>query len=62
MFFVIVFSFRFVIELVKEHQSELLMNSAIDMGSVLSIPFIIAGVVLILQANRKIKNTSNKIS
>ncbi len=53
MFFVIVFTFRFLVEFVKEHQSELLMDAPIDMGHLLSIPFVIAGIVLIIRANKK---------
>ena len=54
MFFVIVFTFRFLVEFIKEHQSELLMDAPIDMGHLLSIPFVIAGIVLMVRANKKI--------
>jgi len=52
MFFVIVFGFRFLIEFVKEHQSELPTDSMLDMGHLLSIPFIIAGLWLIFRAKQ----------
>jgi phosphatidylglycerol:prolipoprotein diacylglycerol transferase len=60
MFFAILFTFRFLVEFVKEHQSELLMESTLDMGHVLSIPFVIAGIILIIQANKKIAKESER--
>ncbi len=61
MFFVILFSFRFLVEFVKEHQSELLKESTLDMGHILSIPFVIAGIILIVQANKKIAKESERL-
>ena len=60
MFFAIVFGFRFLVEFVKEHQSELLKTSTLDMGHVLSIPFVLAGIYLIIQANKKIAEDRDK--
>lgn len=42
-----IFTFRFIVEFFKEVQSPWEENLPIDMGQILSIPFIIAGVLLI---------------
>ncbi len=47
LFLVLVFSFRFFIEFVKENQSGFEAGMALNMGQLLSIPFIIAGIVFI---------------
>ncbi|PIS01695.1 MAG: prolipoprotein diacylglyceryl transferase [Chlamydiae bacterium CG10_big_fil_rev_8_21_14_0_10_35_9] len=47
LFLILVFSFRFLIEFFKEHQSMLLSSQPfINMGQYLSIPLIIAGFIL----------------
>jgi len=52
-FFIGVFLSRFLIEFVKEDQEAFEANMALNMGQILSIPFIIAGVVLIYNALRR---------
>lgn len=43
LFFIYCFGFRFVIEFLKTNQSPLLLNFPLDMGQLLSIPFILFG-------------------
>jgi phosphatidylglycerol---prolipoprotein diacylglyceryl transferase len=49
-FFVFIFLARFLIEYIKEDQEAFEAGMALNMGQWLSIPFIIAGVFLILRA------------
>lgn len=62
-FFVIVFSTRFFIEFIKEEQEAFEKGMMLNMGQWLSIPFVIAGIILIILALKKgpviYKNTSN---
>ncbi len=48
-FLVLIFSIRFLLEFLKEVQSSFEVALPLDMGQLLSIPFIIAGVVLIIR-------------
>lgn len=50
------FTFRFFIEYTKEVQEAFEATLPIDMGQILSIPFIIAGAYLIWRGTMKIKN------
>ena len=52
-FFVTVFVFRFLIEFIKERQADYEQKLPLSVGQLLSIPFIIAGVVLIKRALAK---------
>jgi phosphatidylglycerol:prolipoprotein diacylglycerol transferase len=52
-FFVMVFSTRFFIEFIKEVQEPWEKGMSLDMGQWLSIPFIVAGIILIVLAIRK---------
>ena len=52
LFFILVFSARFFIEFLKEDQVGFEAHMLLNMGQILSIPFIIAGFVLVF---RKIK-------
>ena len=47
LFLVLVFTFRFFIEFVKENQSGFEETMVLNMGQLLSIPFIITGIVFI---------------
>ncbi len=59
MFFVLVFSFRFVLEFIKESQSELVaQNSLLNMGQILSIPVVIVGIGLLIRNRTKALNSS----
>lgn len=52
-FFVMVFSARFLVEFIKEDQEAFEAGMTLNMGQLLSIPFIIAGIVLIVLAIRR---------
>jgi phosphatidylglycerol---prolipoprotein diacylglyceryl transferase len=52
LFFVLVFTARFFIEFVKENQVDFEAGLPLNMGQILSIPFIITGLILIF---RKVK-------
>ena len=47
-FLICLFGVRFIIEFIKEPQVEFETTMALDMGQLLSIPFIIAGVILLI--------------
>jgi prolipoprotein diacylglyceryl transferase len=50
LFLIMVFSFRFFIEIIKENQSDFEAGMLLNMGQLLSIPFIIAGVIFIIKS------------
>jgi phosphatidylglycerol---prolipoprotein diacylglyceryl transferase len=52
-FFVMVFSARFFIEFIKEVQEPFENGMSLDMGQWLSIPFILTGIFLIVQALKR---------
>jgi len=58
----LIFGFRFFVEFLKEDQSAFEKGMALNMGQILSIPFVIAGIVLIIIAFRnkpeKLKSTA----
>jgi phosphatidylglycerol:prolipoprotein diacylglycerol transferase len=49
-FFIFIFGARFLIEFVKEDQEAFEANMSLNMGQLLSIPFIILGIILIIRA------------
>lgn len=53
--FAVMFIMRFLIEFIKNDQSEFEAGMIINMGQILSIPFIIFGIWLIIRAMRKDK-------
>lgn len=53
LFLVLVFTARFCIEFLKENQVSFENNLPINMGQILSIPFIIAGIYLIYYSKKK---------
>ncbi len=53
MFLVLVFGMRFLIEFIKEPQVDFERGMSLNMGQLLSIPFVIAGIVFIMLARRK---------
>jgi prolipoprotein diacylglyceryl transferase len=57
LFLVLLFSARFFIEFVKENQVAFENNMTLNMGQILSIPFVIAGILLIFNA---LKNKAYK--
>jgi len=52
LFLVLVFSARFLLEFIKTPQAEYEAGFVLTVGQMLSVPFIIAGVVLILRARK----------
>ncbi|MEM6268977.1 MAG: prolipoprotein diacylglyceryl transferase [Bacteroidota bacterium] len=52
-FLVTVFGFRFVVEFVKEGFVDSLADSPINMGQILSIPFVLLGIFFLVNAARK---------
>lgn len=52
-FFIMVFTARFFVEFIKEDQEAFEAGMALNMGQWLSIPFVIAGIVLVVRAIQK---------
>lgn len=52
-FLVLVFGMRFIIEFLKEPQVGFESSMVLNMGQLLSIPFVIAGIILIYLAKKK---------
>jgi len=48
-----IFTFRFFIEFCKEVQVDFEQGMSLDMGQLLSIPFIIAGIWLMIRSRKK---------
>jgi phosphatidylglycerol:prolipoprotein diacylglycerol transferase len=49
----LLFTVRFLIEFVKEPQVDFETDMLLNMGQLLSIPFIIAGVIVVFRKERK---------
>lgn len=58
-FFIIVFSARFLIEFIKEDQEAFEAGMSLNMGQWLSIPFVLLGIFLVVNALRKGAATGN---
>ncbi len=52
-FLIAVFGMRFLIEFVKEVQEPWEMKYSLDMGQMLSIPFILAGIIMLYFSNKQ---------
>ena len=52
LFLVSIFLFRFLVEFIKEDQTYFEKDLPLNMGQLLSIPLIIAGIILIIRASR----------
>lgn len=52
-FFIVLFTMRFLIEFIKNDQVEFEASMQFNMGQLLSIPFIIAGVIILVWSFRK---------
>jgi prolipoprotein diacylglyceryl transferase len=62
-FLILLFTFRFFVEFLKENQTGFEEGMAFNMGQLLSVPFILLGVILIVRSVKNIKSvTSTKIS
>jgi phosphatidylglycerol---prolipoprotein diacylglyceryl transferase len=59
-FLILLFGARFLIEYIKNPQENFEKGLPIDMGQILSIPFILAGIILIFYSLRK-KNLASNI-
>jgi phosphatidylglycerol---prolipoprotein diacylglyceryl transferase len=58
LFLILVFTARFFIEYVKENQESFESHMPLDMGQLLSIPFILAGIIILIVISRKKKITT----
>lgn len=54
MFLVFVFGFRFFVEFLKEDQTYFEQGMTLNMGQLLSIPFVLLGVYLLLRKDKKV--------
>ncbi len=62
-FLILLFTYRFFVEFLKENQSGFEAGMAFNMGQLLSVPFIILGVILIVRSLKKTRSVSKaKIS
>ncbi len=53
LFCVLLFTFRFFVEMLKENQETFENNLPLNMGQILSIPFIIIGIILITKKKKR---------
>ena len=59
-FLILIFTARFIIEFVKEVQEPWEAGMVLDMGQILSIPFVVAGVFMLWYSGKLI-DTGTKI-
>lgn len=62
LFLILLFTFRFFVEFFKEVQSSFEAGMVLDMGQLLSIPFIIFGFIFIARSFKKSKSAESKES
>ncbi|MGL4957227.1 MAG: prolipoprotein diacylglyceryl transferase [Bacteroidales bacterium] len=62
LFFILVFTFRFFVEFIKERQVAFEENLILDMGQLLSIPFVVLGIGLIIYSFKQGTKISKAIS
>ena len=60
LFLVLIFTFRFFVEFLKEVQSNFEAGMILDMGQLLSIPFVILGIIFIVRSFKKSKGKEAK--
>lgn len=60
LFLVLIFGFRFFVEFIKMEQSAFEKGMILDMGQLLSIPFVIGGIYLIFRKAKVIENKKVK--
>lgn len=58
LFCVLMFSFRFLMEFMKENQEAFEASLPINMGQILSIPFILIGLYMIVRSKKEITHTN----
>jgi len=61
LFLVLVFGFRFFVEFIKENQVGFEESMVLNMGQILSIPAVIAGVVMVVIGLREIGSSKNTV-
>ena len=61
LFLILLFAFRFFVEFFKENQASFEESMAFNMGQLLSVPFVILGVILIVRSLKKIKSITSAI-
>ncbi len=54
LFFVLIFGFRFFVEFIKENQSPFEQNMFLNMGQLLSIPFVAAGLFFMFRKQKEL--------
>lgn len=59
LFCVLMFSFRFMMEFLKENQESFENTMPINMGQILSIPFVLTGIYMIYRSQRIISSQTN---
>lgn len=62
LFLILIFGFRFFVEFIKKEQSSFEKGMIIDMGQILSIPFVLGGLYFLLkkQTENNVSNSKNK--
>ena len=61
LFLVLIFTFRFFVEFLKEVQSSFEAGMVLDMGQLLSIPFVILGIIFIVRSFKNNKSKEGKV-
>ena len=59
LFLILLFSIRFLVEFLKEDQEPFEKNLPLNMGQLLSIPFILLGIFLLIRRQKKTTDTAN---
>jgi prolipoprotein diacylglyceryl transferase len=59
-FLVLVFTFRFLVEFIKERQVDFEESMPLDMGQLLSIPFVLLGVFMLIYSFRRVPEKKGK--
>ena len=52
-FLIGVFGFRFFVEMIKENQEAFEQGMTLNMGQILSIPFVVAGIYFVVKSLKK---------
>jgi prolipoprotein diacylglyceryl transferase len=60
LFLVLIFGFRFFVEFIKMEQSAFEKGMILDMGQILSIPFVLGGLYFMLRKQEAIENQKSK--
>ena len=60
LFLVLIFGFRFFVEFIKKEQSAFEQGMLLDMGQILSIPFIIAGLFFMFKKIKAVESIKVK--